>query len=375
MAEQASLVTPDTIFVGMDVHKATIVVATARPGAERPRFLGTIPNTPEAVRKLVAKLGEPAQLRCGYEAGPTGYGLQRQLTTLGVHCLVAAPSLILRRQGDRVKTDRRDAEHLAEQLRNHALTAVHVPDDEQEALRDLTRAREAAQQELVRTRNRLGKFLLRLGVTPPDGVRPHTQAYTSWLQQLTLPQPLQQTVLDEYRAAVDEAQARVRRLEQALGDAPLAPTLGAQLGALQAFRGVARVTATTLMAELGDLRRFPTAQQLMAYAGLVPSEHSSGMRTQRGGITKTGNRHVRYVVIEAVWHYRQKPAVGAALKKRQLGQPAPVIAIAWKAQQRLYRRYHRLVQKGKTAPQAITAAGREFLGFLWAAAQAASAAV
>ncbi len=359
----------ETIYVGMDAHKATIAVALARPGQERPRFWGTIPNTPEAVRKLVGKLGEPGQLQCAYEAGPTGYGLQRQLTTLGAACIVAAPSLILRKQGDRVKTDRRDAEHLAEQLRNHTLTAVYIPDDAQEALRDLTRAREDAQQEVVRSRNRLGKFLLRLGVAPAEGVRPQTQAYTNWLRHLSLPQPLQQTVLDEYRATVEEAQSRVKRLEQALADAPLEGALGAQLGAVQAFRGVARVTGTALVAELGDLRRFATPQQLMAYAGLVPSEHSSGPRTVRGHITKTGNRHVRYSVVEAVWHYRHTPRVGDALKRRQAGQSATVIAIAWKAQQRLYRRYHRLVRRGKTAQQAITAVAREFLGFVWAAAQ------
>lgn len=372
MANDSRLEGPATIYVGMDVHKATIAVALARPGAERPRFWGTIANTPEAVRKLVGKLGEPGQLRCAYEAGPTGYVLQRQLTKLGAACLVAAPSLILRKQGDRVKTDRRDAEHLAEQLRNHTLTAVHIPDDAQEALRDLTRTREDAQQDVVRSRNRLGKFLLRLSVAPAAGVRTHTQAYASWLRQLSLPQPLQQTVLDEYRAAVDEAQARVKRLEQALADAPLEGAMAAQLGAVQAFRGVARVTGTTLVAELGDLRRFATPQQLMAYAGLVPSEHSSGTRTVRGRITKTGNRHLRCSVIEAVWHYRHTPRIGEALKRRQAGQPATVIAIAWKAQQRLYRRYHRLVRRGKTSQQAITAVAREFLGFVWAAAQQAA---
>jgi transposase len=373
MTEDSRQAGPETIYVGMDVHKATIAVALASPGQQRPRFWGTIANTPEAVRKLVGKLGEPAQLDCAYEAGPTGYGLQRQLSQLGAACLVAAPSLILRKQGDRVKTDRRDAEHLAEQLRNHTLTAVHIPDHAQEALRDLTRAREDAQQEVVRSRNRLGKLLLRLGVAPADGVRAHTQAHASWLRQLRLPQPLQQTLLDEYRAAVHETQARVKRLEQALGDAPLQGTLAAQLGAVQAFRGVARLTGTTLMAELGDLRRFATPQQLMAYAGLVPSEHASGPRTLRGRITKTGNRHLRYSVIEAVWHYQHSPRIGAALQRRQAGQPASVIAIAWKAQQRLYRRYHRLVKRGKTSQQAITAVAREFLGFVWAAAQQVAA--
>jgi transposase len=286
---------------------------------------------------------------------------------------VAAPSLILRKQGERVKTDRRDAEHLAEQLRNHTLTAVYIPDHAQEALRDLTRAREDAQQEVVRSRNRLGKLLLRLGVARADGVRAHTQAHASWLSRLSLPQPLQQTLLDEYRAAVHETQARVKRLEQALGDAPLQGTLATQLGAVQAFRGVARLTGTTLVAELADLRRFATPQQLPAYAGLVPSEHSSGPRTLRGRITKTGNRHLRYSVIEAVWHYQHSPRLGAALQRRQLGQPASVIAIAWKAQQRLYRRYHRLLRRGKTSQQAITAVAREFLGFVWAAAQQVAA--
>jgi transposase len=353
----------------MDVHKLTIAVALAQPGQERPRFYGTIANTPEAVRKLVAKLGEPARMRCAYEAGPTGYGLQRQLTKLGAACVVAAPSLMLRRQGDRVKTDRRDAEHLAEQLRLHSLTPVHVPTTAREGLRDLTRSREDAQQDVVRSSNRLRKFLLRLSIAAPEGVQPHTQAYTHWLQQLTLPQPAQQLVLTEYRAAVEEARARVRRLEQALATAPQEAELGPLFGAVQAFRGVAQVTAAALVAELGDLRRFPTAAELMAYAGLVPSEHSSGQRTRRGPITKTGNRHVRYVIVEAAWHYRHQPRVGVALKRRQQGQPATVLALAGAAQQRLYRRYHRLVKRGKTPQQAVTAVARELLGFLWAAAR------
>jgi transposase len=359
-----------TRFVGMDVHKDTIVVAVASLGQEQIESWGSFSNDAAGVRKLLARLGPLEWVFCTYEAGPTGYALLRQLQALGVNCSVTAPSLIPVKPGDRVKTDRRDAIKLARLLRAGELTSVWVPDAATEALRDLTRARQAAQQQVVEAKNQLGKFLLRLAVAPPAAVRPWSNGYHSWLRQLRLPNAVQQLVLDEARAAVAETAARVSRLEGALRTAPLAPEQSAAIAALQSMRGIALITATALVAEIGDCSRFARPRQLMAYAGVVPSEHSSGGRVRRGSITKSGNAHLRGVVVEAAQHYRHKPHVGWQLQARQRGQAAPVLGIAAKAQQRLYRRYWHLVGKnGKSSQQAIVAVARELLGFIWAVGQ------
>ena len=356
-----------TRFVGMDVHKETIVVAVARQGTEPPESWGTFANTEAGVRKLVARLGSTDWVFCTYEAGPTGYALLRQLQGLGVSCSVTAPSLIPVKAGDRVKTDRRDAIKLARLLRAGELTSVWVPDTATAALRDLTRARAAAQKNVVEAKNQLGKFLLRLAVAPPAGLRPWSAGYRTWLRQLVLSQPLQQLVLDEAHTAVVETEARVTRLEGALATAPLSPRQVAAIKALQTLRGVGLVTATALVAEIGDFTRFERPRQLMAYAGVVPSESSSGSRVRRGSLTKSGNAQLRAVVVESAQHYRHKPHVGWQLKARQRGQAAPVLGIAAKAQQRLYRRYWRLVSRnGKSSQQAVVAVGRELLGFIWA---------
>lgn len=363
----------DTKFVGLDVHKATIPVAVADASGGEARAVGTIPNQPEAVARLVRKLGPAGRLVCCYEAGPCGYGLQRQLTQLGATCTVVAPSLIPTRVGDRVKTDRRDAQKLARLLRSGELTAVWVPDAPHEALRDLSRARGDAREDLHRARQRLGKLLLRLGVFPPAGVRPWTQAHRRWLDALHLEQAAQQLVLGEYLLAVDQAQERMGRLDRDLARAAQAGPHAALLGALQTLRGVGLITAVTLVAELGDLGRFRTARQLMAYVGVVPREASSGPRQRRGAITKTGNGHVRHVIVEAAWHYRYPPRLAGPLKQRQAGQPEALTALSWKAQERLHRRYRRLLGRGKNKGRVIVAVARELLGFVWALAQAAAA--
>jgi transposase len=356
-------------YVGLDVHKATIAVAVAEEGRGEVRSYGTIRNTPEAVAKLVKKLGPAEGLACCYEAGPCGYGLQRQLAGLGATCAVVAPSLIPQRPGDRVKTDRRDAEKLARLLRSGELTAVWVPDAEHEALRDLSRAREAARDDRHRARQRLGKLLLRLGVAEPGGTKRWTKRYLAWLQEVRLEQPLQQAVLEDAVEAVEAGTARLARLEQRLKRAATTGRHAPLVAALQSLRGVGVITAVTLVAELGDLGRFPTPRPLMAYVGLVPSEHSSGGSQRRGRITRAGNAHVRHVLVQAAWHYRHAPKLTRALAKRQDGQPQAVTDVAWRAQQRLHGRYRKLAGR-KGRQKAVIAVARELVGFVWALARA-----
>jgi transposase len=362
------------IFVGLDVHADSIAVAVAEAAGGEPRSLGTIPNAPEAVAKLVRKLGPAARRRVCYEAGPCGYVLHRRLTELGAAAVVVAPSLVPTKPGDKVKTDRRDALKLARLHRAGELTAVWVPDEAHEALRDLTRAREDAVEALHRARQQLRSFLLRQGRRPPAGVKPWTLRHRDWLATLRLAQPAQQAVLAEALTALDQGAARLGRLEDAIRDLAAGGPLAPLVDAVQALRGVGLVTAATLAAELGDLTRFASPRQAMAYVGLVPGEHSSGGRTRRGGVTKTGNAHARRVLVGAAWHYRHPPRVGAALRRRQAGQSAAVIGIAWRAQDRLHRRYRRLVGRGKLKQQAVVAVARELVGFLWAIARQVAAA-
>jgi transposase len=354
-------------FLGLDVHAETIAVAVAEPDGEV-RSLGTIANREESIRKLVKKLGAPEHLRACYEAGPTGYVLYWQLNQLGVECAVVAPTLVPTKAGDRVKTDRRDAMKLARSHRSDDLTAVWVPDGDSEALRDLVRAREAAKQDQLRARHRLGKFLLRTGRRPAVGMKAWTERYMAWVRQVHFEQPAQQATLQDYLHEVDPRTARVKRLEQAITEAVklAAPEVQEVVKGLQALRGIAEISAVTIVAELGQISRFDTARQLMGYSGAVPSEDSSGERKKRGGITKTGNAHLRRIVVEAAWSYRHRPTIGPGLRKRQEGVPEPIKEIAWKAQVRLSKRYARLTAAGKDQRKIVTAVGRELLGFIWA---------
>jgi transposase len=322
-------------FVGLDVHAETIVVAIAEADGEV-RSLGTIPNREESIRKLFKKLGPPELLRACYEAGPTGYALYWQLTALGVSCEVVAPTLIPVKAGDRVKTDRRDGLKLARLHRNGDLTAVWVPDEAHEALRDLVRAREAAKQDQLRARHRLSKLLLRQGRRFPGGGKTWTLKYMAGVKQVHFAQPAQQYAMLDYLHEVEHMNDRVLRLEQAIEEAvKLAPGWMQELvQALQALRGVAKITAATLVSELGAISRFQNARQLMAYSGAVPSEDSSGQRVRRGAITKTGNAHLRRVVMEAAWSYCLCPGIGPGLRQRQKGASEEVKQIAWKAQHR-----------------------------------------
>ena len=359
-------------FIGLDVHAETIAVAVAEPGGEV-RSLGTIPNRPEPVARLIRKLGKPEQLRVCYEAGPTGYVLYWQLSELGVKCEVIAPTLVPVKAGDRVKTDRRDAEKLARCYRAGDLTAVWVPDAAHEALRDLVRARLAARRDQLRARNRLGKFLLRHGRRAPEGTTAWGTKHLAWVKRQSFEQAAQQATVVDYLHEVEHAAERIVRLERSIDAAieTLPQKLHAVIDALQSLRGIAKISAVSIMAEVGELSRFESARQLMGYSGAVSREHSSGERTRRGSISKAGNSHLRRIVIEAAWAYRHRPGLGATLLARQRDQSEDIKAIAWKAQHRLHARYSKLLAKGKAKQQVITAVGRELLGFIWAIGVAA----
>lgn len=356
-------------FIGLDVHKETIAVAVADSGVGEPRSLGVIRNDHDALRSLLRKLGPASRLRVCYEAGPCGYVVHRFLQRLKIDCTIVAPSLIPRKAGDRIKTDRRDALMLARLLRSGELTATWVPDHEHEALRDLVRAREDATEDCLRARHRLSKFLLRLGIMPPEGVRSGSVRHRQWLNGLTWEHGAQQLVFTEYRQSLEEIEQRITRLEREIATAAQASAHCTTIAALQAMRGVKLVTAATVVSEVGDINRFRTPRELMAYAGMVPAERSSGGRVRRGSITKTGNAHLRRIVIEAAWHYRHQPVVSGDLRQRQSTAPPQACTIAWNAQQRLNKRYRHLLARGKTSHQTVVAVGRELLGFIWAIAK------
>ena len=348
-------------YVGLDVHKETIAVAVADAGARGEiREHGTIANSPAALKRLLGKLARDGrELRFCYEAGPCGYGIQRWLSEAGHDCAVVAPSLIPRRPGDRIKTDRRDGISLARLHRAGELTAVWVPDMAHEAMRDLVRARLAAVRSLRRARQQLSGFLLRHGLH--YGRVAWTGMHRRWLAGLRFEQAVHHIVLEDYIEAVEAATARRDRLtaqiEAALPDWSLAPVVTA----LQAMRGMALVTAATLVAEIGDITRFANPRQLMAYLGLVPSEHSSGGTWRHGGITKAGNGTARRMLVEAAWSYRFPARISRELLLRQEDLPKPVRDTAWKAQVRLCGRYRKLAQSGKPATVVTTAIARELV--------------
>jgi len=355
-------------FLGLDVHAETIAVAVAEPDGEV-RSLGTIANREDSIRKFIKKLGSPEQLRACYEAGPTGFVLYWQLTQLGVDCVVVAPSLVPKKPGDRVKTDRRDALKLARSHRSDDLTAVWVPDEGSEALRDLVRQREAAKQDQLRAKHRLTKFLLRTGRRPPQGMKAWTARYMEWLQQVRYTLPAQEATLVDCLNEVEHMSARVKRLEEAILEVvKLAPaSVQEVIRGLQALRGIAHISAVTIAAELGNITsRFESARKLMGYSGAFPSEDSSGNRIRKGAITKTGNAHLRRIIVESAWSYRHRPWIGAKLRRRQEGVPAEITEIAWKAQNRLHKRYTKLMARGKEQRKTMTAVARELLGFIWA---------
>lgn len=353
-----------TAFVGLDVHKDSISVALVSAEGEAVE-IGQFENTPTAVQKLVLRLTRMhSSLSFAYEAGPCGYGLYRQLKDMGHQCLVAAPSLIPKRPGDRIKTDRRDAMSLARLLRMGELTAVWVPDPHHEAVRDLVRCRDDFKQAERRCRQRMCGFLLRHG-RHYDKNR-WTQAHRLWLKSQQFDHQELQKVFDHYLHGIMESEERIVQLEREMAEALNDWSLAALVRGLMAMRGIKLVTAMTLASELGDLTRFSRPEDLMSFVGLVASERSSGQTRRQGGITKSGNRQVRRVMIESAWSYRHKPCISASLRARSQDASEAVRAIAWKAQKRLYKRYHRLTSLSKAAQVAVTAVAREGMGFIWA---------
>jgi transposase len=354
-------------YVAFDTSKLRNAVAIADAGrAGEVRFLGEIENTQAAIAKLVRKLAvKYRRLTFCYEAGPTGYGLYRQIKSLGHECMVVAPSLIPKKPGERVKTNRRDALSLVKQLRAGDLTAVWVPDSGHEAMRDLTRARETAVEDLRCKRQQVSAFLLRQGLHYP-GERTWTKTHRGWLASQKLEYAEQRIAFEEMLLAMRQAQERIERLEQAIRVAVPDWSLAEVVTALMAMRGIDFISATAFLAEIGDLSRFPTPRELMAYLGLVPSEDSTGDTVRRGPITKAGNRRARRILVECSWSYQHPPRVGKQKQERVAAAPRAVREIAWKAQCRLSARYRALTRKGKLKTVAVTAVARELSAFIWA---------
>ena len=354
--------------VGIDAHKKDLFIAML-VGTQATPVTWTVPNEPNAIRRLVRKLEReaPGPVRVCYEAGPCGYALQRQMTTPQVACQVIAPALIPRKPGERIKTNQRDARKLAELLRAGLLTEVRPPTPEEEAVRDLCRARDDAREDLQRSRHRLGKLLLRRGLHYSG--RNWTRGHRQWIASLAWTQAAERTVVDDYLLAIDQLAARLVELDAKLTEIAQTDPYREPVGWLRCFRGIDTLTAILILAELHDFRRFPSARALMAYVGLVPGEDSSGEKHRRGRITRTGNVLVRRLLVETAWHYQHRPSVGVALTRRRKGQPGRVIAMADKAQQRLCRRFRRLAEQHKPAPKIAVAIARELAGFVWAALQ------
>jgi transposase len=354
-------------WVGLDVHKDSITAAVFRGRDPEPLRVDRIPNDPKRIRRYFERLQRDGEARVCYEASGAGYVLQRMLLEWGIPCELAAPSLIPRRAGEHRKTDRRDAIKIARDFRDDRLVLIHIPTEEEERTRDLVRCRETFQREILKSRHYILKFLRRRGFIYREGTH-WTTRHMNWIRQILKPGQLAEEdriVLSEYLALLEYKLQRRDDLDRRIEALALTPPYKPVVDRICCFRGFKTQAAMVIATELGDLRRFESPRQLMAYLGLVPSEHSSGDRRRLGAITKAGNTRVRHVLVQAAWHYRKRPAVGPALRRRQQDQDPAVIAHAWKCQHRLYRVFHRLAAK-KPKQVAATAVAREMVGFLWA---------
>jgi transposase len=362
---------PLILYVGLDVHKETVMIAVLPAGADKCTRVDRVPNEPKALRRYFERLAEQGEIRACYEASGAGYVLQRAMREWGYACEVIAPSLIPQRPGHRRKHDRYDARQLARYYRNGELTPVRIPTEAEERVRDLVRCRTTFQRELLRARHFVLKFLTRRGVRYQTGKCHWTRGHHRWLEALSRNGVLiaeDAIVFAEYLALLQYAQQRRDALDEQIEQLALAPALAAGVGRLSCFRGIKTAAAVTLMTEIVDWQRFGKPTQLMAYLGLVPCEASSDGTERRFALTKAGNSHCRHVLVQAAWAYRHAPRVGTALRRRQEKQPPRVITHAWKAQHRLHKLYQHLAYR-KGAQVAVVAVARELVGFLWAAMQ------
>lgn len=358
------------VWVGMDTDAKKNHVALYRGWGKEPAAEFEAGMDDKGIRKLIEKLQrEQGEIRCVYEAGPCGYELYRKLRKEGIHCDVIAPSLTPTKPSDRVKTNRRDAQNLARYYRSGELTVIEVPNEKQEALRDLTRAREDVREDLTCRQHRLNRFLVRQGYHYQDGDR-WTLKHWAWIRKIRCGDENAQTVLDQSIRAVEQSQEQLKTFDEKLEENAQRPEYAKKVTRYQTLRGVKTVTAITIVAEVGDMRRYPTAPQFMASTGLVPSEHSTGDKEHRGHITKAGNAHLRRVLVEAAWHYRHRANSGQTIKKRRKGQPEAAVSIAERAEQRLNRKFRRMVDRYNKKPViAAVAVARELAGFIWALGQ------
>jgi transposase len=354
-----------TLFVGLDVHKESISVSVLEARKRQPRPCLKVPNDEGKLRRLFSRLKKEGTVRACYEAGPCGYQVHRLLRSMDIGCEVIAPSMIPVRAGDRVKTDRRDAEKLARLLRAGELTPIRVPTEQEEAVRDLVRCREDLREDVLRERHRLLKFLLRHGRRFTEG-KHWMLRHWAWLRQQRFDEPAAQTVFTEYLSRLESTLERMRGVEQELSTVAQQPLYKEPVARLRCLRGIDTLSAIILVAEVCDFHRFESPKALMAYLGLVPSERSSGGKQRRGSITKTGNSHARRILVEAAWHYRHPPRQSKTIQARWAGQPRPIVDQAYKAQQRLHRRFFRLTCRGKPSQVAVVAVARELCGFVWA---------
>ena len=361
---QVNAAEPKAVWVGLDVHKETVAVAVA-DSAEGPRIVATVANDGRQLPRLLRRLGERGELHCAYEAGPCGYEIYRLCERMGISCMVVAPSLVPRKPGDRVKTDRRDALKLCRCLRSGDLTPIWVPDPEHEALRDLVRGREDAIVDRMRIRHRIKKMLLRQGIRRPEGMRAWSKRWRAWLGSIEFNYSSQQVVWREYLGTLDEVDARISRYNESLHEQAQTSAKAYLIAALQILKGIAEVNAVTLVAELGDLMRFARPAQLFSYSGMVPAEYSSGGERHQGHITKAGNRHVRRALTEAAWAYRYPPSFKGRLALQREGAPQWLVDLSWRAQERLHHRYRAMIKAHKPTPVGLTAVARELLGFVW----------
>ncbi len=350
-----------TVAVGLDVHARSIRLAAVR--ADELLEEQTLPYDEEAVERVLRRW---PVVRCCYEAGPTGFGLQRHLVERGIDCQVVAPGLVPQRPGDRVKTDSRDARKLARLLAGGLLESIHVPSPDLEAVRDLVRAREDARLDRMRDRHRLSKFCLRHGLRLPTSS--WTVVRRKWLSEQRFDFAALQITFDAYLHTVDLVDARIEQLERSIRETAEQEPWRELVGRLRCLRGVDTLTALALVSEIGDFNRFKSAAEFMAFVGLVPSEHSSGEQRRQGSITKVGNAHVRRLLVESAWHARRRPKVGYELARRQRGQDALDVERAWRCQQRLYSRWQRMAGRGKPQQKIVVACARELAGFVWAIA-------